>query len=134
MERLSRRNGNFTFSQINITNLVDVALNVVIILLIMSSFIEQGIEVQLPKSSPAEIQIEKSLVVTVSANDTYYIEDKQVTFRQMYNIFREKSSENRGISVIVKGDENVSYKNIIKVLDIAKKCGIEKIGLATQVE
>lgn len=134
MESLSRKNGNLTFSQVNITNLVDVALTLVVILLIISPFIEQGIEVNLPVSSPAEIQVEKSIMVTVAPGDVYYLEDKKVTLREMYNLLREKKRENMDASIIVKGDETVSYKNIIKVLDIAKKCEIEKIGLATQVE
>jgi biopolymer transport protein ExbD len=134
MDSLSRRNGNLTFSQVNITNLVDVALTLVVILLIISPFIEQGIEVNLPVSSPAEITVEKSIIITAAPKDVYYMEGKKVTLREMYNRLREKRSENADISIIVKGDENVSYKNIIKVLDIAKKCEIEKIGLATRVE
>jgi len=134
MDSLSRRNGNLTFSQVNITNLVDVALTLVVILLIISPFIEQGIEVNLPVSSPAEIRVEKSIIITAAPEDVYYMEGKKVTLREMYNRLREKSRESADISIIVKGDENVSYKNIIKVLDIAKKCEIEKIGLATQVE
>ncbi|MCK9265667.1 biopolymer transporter ExbD [bacterium] len=131
---LSRRNNNTTLPQLNITNLVDVALTLVVILLIISPFIEQGIEVNLPASSPAEIKIEKSVVITVASNNTYYLEGKKATLREIHNILQKRVNEGEDISVIVKGDEEVSYKNIIKVLDISKKCKIEKIGLATQIE
>ncbi|MBN1445012.1 MAG: biopolymer transporter ExbD [Candidatus Omnitrophica bacterium] len=129
-----RKNNHLTFSQVNITNLVDVALTLVIILLIIAPFIEQGIEVKLPASSPGKVTVENSTVITVAPNDVYYVDDKKVTLRELYNIVREKKKADANLSVIVKGDESVSYKNIVRVLDISKKCEIEAIGLATQLE
>ena len=129
-----RKNNNPMFSQVNITNLVDVALTLVIILLIIAPFIEQGIEVKLPASSPGKVTVENSTVITVAPGDVYYIDDKKVTLREMYTILKEKKNAAANPSVIVKGDESVSYKNIVKVLDISKKCEIEAIGLATQLE
>ncbi len=134
MNTLRRNNHNLMFSRINVTNLVDVALTLVVILLMMSSFIEQGIEVKLPVSSPGKIKMEESVIVTVASDDVYYVNEKKVTPRQMYNILREKKAGNENLSVIIKGDREVHYKNIIKVLDIAKKCKIDVIGLATQTE
>lgn len=134
MQTLRRNDNNLTFSQINITNLVDVALTLVVILLIMSPFLEQGIEVKLPASSPGKIEVKKSTVITVAPGDIYYINDKKVTLRELYNILKEQKSVNEKMSVIVKGDQDVYYKNVVKVLDIAKKCKIEVIGLATRLE
>ena len=131
---LSKRNDNHTLPQLNITNLVDVALTLVVILLIISPFLEQGIEVQLPVSSPAKIQIEKSIIITVAPNNTYYFGNQKVTLRELYNLLQDEKNKNEDISIIVKGDEKVFYKNIIKVLDMAKKCKISKIGLATIIE
>jgi biopolymer transport protein ExbD len=134
MQTLRRNNNHLTFAQVNITNLVDVALTLVVILLIIAPFIEQGIEVKLPASSPGKIQVENSTVVTVAPNDVYYINEKKVTLRELYNILRNEKADDENLSVIIKGDETVHYKNIVKVLDIAKKCKIDAIGLATQTE
>ncbi|HOV22044.1 MAG TPA: biopolymer transporter ExbD [bacterium] len=119
-------------SNISITNLVDVALNLVIMLLMMAPLIEQGIEVKLPESSPSKVEVEKSVVITVAKDETYYLGSTKITLRDLYKELKEKKGT--GISVIVKGDKDVSYNNIIKVLDIIKECEIEKVGLATQVK
>lgn len=132
MQTLRRNNNNLTFSQVNITNLVDVALTLVVILLIISPFIEQGIEVKLPASAPGKIKVEESSVITVAPDDVYYIDGKKVQLRELYGILREEKAAKENLSVVIKGDETVCYKNIIKVLDIAKKCKIDVIGLATQ--
>ncbi|MCM8820694.1 MAG: biopolymer transporter ExbD [Candidatus Omnitrophica bacterium] len=134
MNSIRKNSEGITFSRVNITNLVDVALTLVIILLIISPFLEQGIEVKLPTSSPGRVQVENSTIITIAPGDVYYIDDRKVTLREMYNILREKKRINEDLSVVIKGDESVLYKNIVKVLDISKKCNIETIGLATQAE
>jgi biopolymer transport protein ExbD len=134
MKTLRRNDGNPAFSSINITNLVDVALTLVVVLLIIAPFIEQGIEVKLPASSPGKVQVENSIVVTVAPDNVYFIDDKKVTLRELYNILKERKRTQEKLSLIVKGDETVSYRNIVRVLDISKKCEIETIGLATRVE
>ncbi len=132
MNNYTDHKSGFPISNINITNLVDVALTLVIILLMIAPLIEQGIEVKLPESSPSKIEVKKSVVITVSKNNTYYLGSKKITLRNLYRELRAKRGT--GVSVIVKGDRDVPYKNIIKVLDIVKKCKIEKVGLATKVK
>ena len=128
------RENHSSISRINITNLVDVALTLVIILLMIAPIIEQGIEVKLPVSSPGKISVKKSVIVTVSPGKIYYVGRKKVKLRQLYQILKEKKEQNPQLSIIVKGDEKILYRNLIKVLDIAKKCEINRIGLATRTK
>jgi len=123
-----------SFPLINITNLVDIALTLVVILLMVAPFIEQGIEVKLPSSSPAKINIEKSIIITIAPGQTYYFGDTKVKLRQLYQMLKQKKEENPNIAVVVKGDEGIFYKDLVKVLDIVKKCNIIMVGLATRVE
>jgi len=125
---------NNSFPLINITNLVDIALTLVVILLMIAPFIEQGIEVKLPVSSPAKINIEKSIIITVAPGEIYYLGDKKMKLRELYQTLKQKKVENPDLSVVVKGDESIFYKDLVKVLDIIKKCNIVMVGLATRVE
>ena len=134
MNSITRKNSGLPFSQVNITNLVDVALTLVIILIIISPFLDQGIEVKLPAASESRIDTFESVVVTAAKGDVYYLGEREVTLREMYNILRERTSSGEEISLVVKGDEDVPYQNIVKVLDIAKRCRINTIGLATRAE
>ncbi len=131
--RINQRKNDIFYSGINITNLVDIALTMVIVLLMIAPFIEHGIEVKLPASSPSKIKLEESIIITVAPENRYFIGSEEVNIEKLKNILMNKSKE-KEISVVVKGDESVSYKNIIKVLNIAKKCKINTIGLATQEE
>lgn len=130
---MRNRNNRESLAQINITNLVDIALTLVIILLMIAPMIEQGIEVKLPKSAPYEMKIEKSIIITIAPENQYYVGGKKMTLQEIYNFLKEKGQE-KDISIIIKGDEKVFYEDVIKILNIAKKCKIDMIGLATQVE
>ncbi|MCM8785348.1 MAG: biopolymer transporter ExbD [Candidatus Omnitrophica bacterium] len=130
---MRNKNDKISFAQINITNLVDIALTLVIILLMIAPMIEQGIEVNLPKSASYEIKSEQSIIITIAPGNQYYVGGRKMSLGEIYNFLKEKSQE-KGVSVIVKGDEKVYYSDIIKILDIVKKCKIDMIGLATQVE
>ncbi|MFN4227653.1 MAG: ExbD/TolR family protein [Candidatus Ratteibacteria bacterium] len=130
---MRNRNNRESFAQINITNLVDIALTLVIILLMIAPMIEQGIEVKLPKSAPYEMKVEKSIIITIAPENQYYVGGRKMTLQEIYTFLKEKGQE-KDISIIIKGDEKVFYEDVIKILNIAKKCKIDMIGLATQVE
>ncbi|MGB9678303.1 MAG: ExbD/TolR family protein, partial [Candidatus Ratteibacteria bacterium] len=116
---MRHRNSKNSLAQINITNLVDIALTLVIILLMIAPMIEQGIEVKLPKSSPYEMKIEKSIVITVAPENQYFVSGKKMNLSEIYSFLKTKSQE-KDITIVIKGDEKVQYENIIKILDIAK--------------
>ncbi len=134
MNRKFSENTNLPLYQMNITNLVDVALTLVIILLMVAPLIEQGIDVRLPKSAPYKISVEKSIIITLAPKNRYYIGSRKVSLRQLYKILKSKKQQNPEISVIVKGDEKIYYQELIRVLNVVKKCDIKKIGLATRQE
>ncbi|HDN98155.1 MAG: hypothetical protein DRP67_00130 [Candidatus Omnitrophota bacterium] len=134
MNRKFFENINSPLYQMNVTNLVDIALTLVIILLMISPLIEQGINVRLPKSAPYKISPKKSIIITIAPKNRYYIGSRRVSLRQLYRILKEKKRQNPEISIIVKGDEKIYYEELIKVLNIVRKCDIKKIGLATRQE
>lgn len=120
--------------QINITNLTDVALTLVVCLLMIAPLIEQGIDVRLPPSSPARINVVKSVVLTVAPGDVYYFGSERVSPAEIFERLRERKASEPDLSVVVKADERVPYRNLVVVLDIVKRCEITAVGLATREE
>ena len=120
--------------QINITNLVDVALTLVICLLMIAPLIEQGIDVRLPAASPARIDVARSVLITAAPGDVYYLGAERVTTAELFERLRDRKAAQPDLSVVVKGDESVPYRNLVRVLDIVKRCDITAVGLATREE
>ncbi|MFA5644961.1 MAG: biopolymer transporter ExbD [Candidatus Ratteibacteria bacterium] len=117
---------------INITNLVDVALTMVVVLLMVSPYIEQGFGVQLPASSSNKMMVEKNLIVTVSSQRRYYIGNQEVSLKQLKDRLEEKSLKNPDIGIIIKADRTIRYQDLIVALDAAKAAKITRVGLATE--
>jgi len=120
------------FPPINITNLVDIALTLVVVLLMISPFIEQGFEVKLPTTSPARLSAEKTIIVTVAPGRLYYLAGAPVSAEQLTASLRERIQKEPDLTVIVKGDERISYGELARVLDLIKTANVNLVGLATQ--
>ncbi len=126
-------NNDNAFSKINITNLVDIALTLVVILLMISPFIEQGFSVKLPKSGPSKMALEKSIILTITKNNEVFIVNKPVNLFDLKNILEKEAETNPNSGVVIKGEKNISYQDLINVLNIVKDSHIKKVGLATDI-
>src|ERR1044072_9495251 len=67
MRRFSQRNSLVTLSEINITPLLDLAFVLLIIFVITTPLLEQGLSLNLPKGGAADTKIEKDNVRTVES-------------------------------------------------------------------
>ncbi|MGB9643376.1 MAG: ExbD/TolR family protein [Candidatus Ratteibacteria bacterium] len=128
------RNSENALSRINIINFIDIALVLVIILMIVSPMIEQGMEVKLPVSGPGKMAIQKSVILTVAKNGVIFWGNQQVRIENLENIVRSTMSQNPELGIIIKGDRSITYQELISVLDVLKRADVKKIGLATQTK
>jgi len=119
-------------NKINIVNFVDVALTLVIILLMISPMIEQGMEVRLPSSGPSKISVGKSVILTIANNRKIFLGNQEVSIENLEPLVRSTISRNPELGIVVKGDKTITYQELISVLDILKRADVKKIGLATE--
>ncbi|PIU58338.1 MAG: protein TolR [Deltaproteobacteria bacterium CG07_land_8_20_14_0_80_38_7] len=130
-------NRNRLASDINITPFVDVVLVLLIIFMVTAPLLQQGLPVNLPEASaPALKRAKTDVIVTVQQGDKIYIGDDQTVIPieelegrlgAIYNVKEEKD-------LFIKADSNLLYGTVIKVMSIAKKAGVARIGMITQPE
>ena len=126
----SRRRKPELNADINVTNLVDVALTILIVFMLIAPLIEHSIRVQLPKAEQKEISEPDQIKIEIALNKELYIYDVRVTLEQL----GEKLSEHPNISVNVQGDATISYQDLVDVLDVIREAGVTRVGLATEVK
>ncbi len=118
----------FSFS-----SLTDIVLLLLIFFLLSSSFIIQpGIKVRLPKSDTSDIHQEKSISISITKNNIYYLNDEQVSLSELPAKLQQLLSLNQDQIVIVKPDKDVSVERFVEIMDIAKIVGAEKFEIATE--
>ena len=118
------------FSAISLT---DIVLLLLIFFLLSSSFIVQpGIKVTLPKAVSADVDSSNRIFITVTKNQTIYLNQKQILKSELGIELRDLLSENPDKLVVIQADKDISLENTIEVIDIAKLAGAEKFMIATK--
>jgi len=119
-------------SEINVTPFVDVMLVLLIVFMISAPLMQQGIQVDLPKTkSPALSDQEQPIVLIVGKNGIQIagnaIKENELTakLRAMYEK-REKKE------IYIQADKGIPYGAVAEVMSQAQAAGISRIGLVTE--
>jgi biopolymer transport protein TolR len=131
----TRRRG--IIAEINVTPLVDIMLVLLIIFMVVTPFLQQGITVALPKNMnnpdvDPNIIKESSIVISIPSNGQYYLGKNQVPKEQLAEkvdsmLKNVKKDEDR--IVYIKSGVNVDYGDVVTVINEVRKLGVDKIGL-----
>ena len=124
-------------SEINVTPMVDIMLVLLIIFMIVTPLIQQGVVRQLPDNliSPDAddyITKEDAVVISIPDNDVFYIGKekyaKELMGDKIKKLMEGKTPDKR--IVYIKSDRDaVSYGTVVEAINIIRKQDIDKIGL-----
>ena len=121
-------------SQINVTNLVDVALTVLIMFILVAPLLESGIPVNLPEASVSKMDHHDTVTLKVTKDGSVYLEERKVTLRELDRKMRVMVAANPKLPVNVLADAKVIYQQLVSVLDTVRQAGVVTVGLATEVK
>jgi len=125
----SRRRKPELNAQINVTNLVDVALTILIVFMLIAPLIEHSLPVNLPKADEKKISDPTPLTIVIALDKKLYINNVQVTLEELAG----KLKKNPQIPVNVQGDAAIAYQEFIDVIGAIQRAGVTRVGLATEV-
>jgi biopolymer transport protein ExbD len=121
------------YNEINVVPMLDLAWNLLLVFMIVITASVQGISVNLPKASAAASQIKPTTkAITITAEGTIYLDSFPVTLGELEDRLSQYKAADPGFPVVVRGDEQISYKSVIEVLDILQRLEITQLGLVTQ--
>ncbi len=124
-------------SEINVTPMVDIMLVLLIIFMVVTPFLQQGITVALPKnlSNPdvdPNIIKESSIVISIPNDGQYYLGKIPVAKEQLtekVDSMLQKIKNEQDRIVYIKSGVGVSYGDVVNVINEVRKLGVDKIGL-----
>jgi biopolymer transport protein ExbD len=123
-------------AEINITPFTDVILVLLVIFMITTPLILQSsIKVNLPEAASGKPFTNASQInITISNENTVYIDNKLVTRKDLISQVRAAHRENPELEVILFSDKMVRFKNVVSILDDLNEIGIKNLNIAAQVE
>jgi biopolymer transport protein ExbD len=124
-----------TRTNVELIPLIDVVFQLVVFFMVSTTFIlTPGISLILPKSETSEPVVMSKLVVTVVSREELYLNRERFELQgldeRLGTITEEQRSEIK--TVVVEGDENVSYRLMVQVLDVLRRNGFTGINLRTK--
>src|SRR5512137_2220870 len=119
-------------AEINITPFVDVVLVLLVIFLITAPMMLGGIDVRVPKTETRTSRPEERLILTVTRGRGVYLESQPISLDRLANVLGGVVKRNPKAAVFLKAAEAVAYGTVMKVMDVIKKAGIDRVGMVTE--
>ena len=147
MIELPRRSRPDIHADINIVPYIDVMLVLLVIFMMTTPIIQQGMEVDLPQGPATPIDMSSGnqpIVISVDKNNKYYInssfdtgtkeiddetESVSLTFIVSEMIARQTAIPNS--SVILAGDKNADYGALFRLMSVLKSNGVNKVSFSS---
>ena len=118
---------------INITSLIDVLFLLLIFMMVSSTFMEEpGIKLDLPETQSAPSIKKSEYTLSVEKDGELFLNEKSVTLEDLEENLKNTLKEMKDESLILKGDTNIPYGQVVKIMDIVKKSGVKKLIIATR--
>jgi len=120
---------------INLTPLIDVVFLLLIFFMVTTTFatIRYGMRVDLPTTTTPQEKIRQNIVVSINRDGKIYLGKNWVSEKQLVSRLRQEIKK-KGTLVIVNADRNVTHGKVVRVMDLAKKAGAQKLGILTTPE
>jgi len=121
-------------AEINMNSLIDLTFLLLVTFMLTIPALEQGISIMLPKARTDKLPTKdsKANTVSVDAQNQIYFNKDPVTIEQLESILSSKVAEDPDVPVLVRGDERLSYGNVMDVVKIVYKCKVHKMALVTE--
>ena len=129
-----KRHHKLTNGELDMAPLIDCVLLLMIYFMLTSSFIMQpGLKIKLPEAKTTEQGVPQPVLVSVTQRNIIYFQDRQVTIPELEGLLAAEGKKGK-FALVVKGDQTASHGLVVKVLDIARLAGAEKLIIATSPE
>ena len=126
-------------AEMNVVPYIDVMLVLLVIFMITAPMLTQGLKVELPKvdSEAMQVDSQEPIVITIKADGSYWLkEDKNdsspVLLEQLTESLLVHQQKNPELQVLISGDTQVPYGEVVKLMASLQKAQILRVGLLTE--
>lgn len=138
MARSRRRDKRRPMAEINVVPYIDVMLVLLVIFMITAPMLTQGVDVELPNANATPIQNDENdvLIASVDSSGQYYLDvggqQETISLANLQTKVRKILNQNPNMSVLVRGDKNVPYGDVVGLMVALQGAGAPNVGLVTE--
>lgn len=134
MSSSSGRSGSkAVMSEINVTPFVDVMLVLLIIFMVTTPLMQQGIDVNLPKTAATGTELQEDpFIVVITARGAIKVGEIEVATNQLRDKLKAIFQTRKNKQIYIRADEKVDYGVVAQAMSEIQAAGISSINLVTQ--
>lgn len=119
--------------ELNLTPLVDVVFLLLIFFMLTSTMIKpSAIEIALPSSSSSQSIDQKDIVISISPNDQYYLDGKEITKVDLESELKLVAQNNSKPNISLEVANNATAQQMVSAMDLLRNSGLENFAIATK--
>ncbi len=131
MARRSSINRSRSFSEINMTPLLDLTFLLLITFMITFPLIEQGIQIRLPKGKTSEIEQPHTYSITLNEEGELFFDNVPTGQDELAALLKAKAEIDPDVTILVRADERIDYGKVVAILRLMHDADITRMALVT---
>ena len=128
-------------AEINVVPYIDVMLVLLIIFMVTAPLLKQGVDVDLPTApaNPLDVKSPEPIVISIDKNGSMYLSiassaESSIGSAALVDQVRAALRIQPERPVMVRGDANGPYQNVVRTLVLLQQANVESVGLVTEPE
>ncbi len=124
-------------SEINVTPMVDVMLVLLIIFMVSAPLLTVGVPIDLPQTRASNLeQTREPLAISVNSKGQVFLQNSEIELDELVPKLKAIADARGGADerIYVRGDKNVDYGTVMRVMGRLSAAGFRRVGLVTEAE
>lgn len=130
-------------AEINVVPYIDVMLVLLVIFMIATPLLTQGVDVNLPKAQAKQIppKAQMPLIISVTKDGRYFLNTSSQPnsplpaaqlMSEVDSQITSANNKNLPLDIYVKGDIDANYGTVVTAMVLLQKAGASNVGLITE--
>lgn len=119
-------------AQPGLTPMIDIIFLLLLFFILSSSFVlQQGINVNLPRTVTVERPVRKDVILVISRDRRVFLNNRELPFEALWGRLIEEMKDQREGVLVIRADRDVPHGFVVRVMDVARQAGALRIAIAT---
>lgn len=119
-------------AEINVTPLVDVMLVLLIVFMITAPLLTPGVPLDVPKTEAKALSVDaEPLTISIQKSGQIFLQETEISMEELTPRLIAMSEAGYGERILLRGDENVAYGKVMRVMAHINAAGFTNIGAVT---
>lgn len=122
--------------QLMLSPMIDMIFLLLVFFIVGTMYMSElrSIPIQLPQAKNSETLKKSSFTVSIKKDGSLYLDDIPIELEQLIKNVKIENENNPEFFVMIRAEEEVNYKTVIKLIDELRGVGVSRLGLATDLE